>query len=164
MQLNDGRIKVREKDSLVAQMVKCLPTMQETWVWSLGREDPLEKEWQPTPVFMPGKSRGPRSLVGYSPWGCKELDTTERLHFTLLHDAGFEDIRRQPWVQGYRRPVEGGEGKEKKFFHRSFRQNRSCLHFDWSNKTDYKFMSFRNVCKKKKKLCLWELVTVATGN
>ena len=32
MQLNDGRIKVREKDSLVAQMVKCLPTMQETWV------------------------------------------------------------------------------------------------------------------------------------
>lgn len=44
---------------------------------------------------------------------------------------------------------EGGEGKEKNFFHRAFRQNRSCLHFDWSNKIDYKFMTFRNVCEKK---------------
>ena len=38
---------------------------------------------QPTPVFLPGKSHGQRSLVGYSPWGRKELDTTERLHFSL---------------------------------------------------------------------------------
>ena len=36
-------------------------------------------KWQPTPVFMPGKSHGPRSLVGYNPWCRKELDTTERL-------------------------------------------------------------------------------------
>ena len=34
----------------------------------------------PTPVLVPGKSHGQRSLVGYSPWGCKESDTTERLH------------------------------------------------------------------------------------
>ena len=34
-------------------------------------------KWQPTPVFMPGKSHGPRSLGGYSPWGCKESDMTE---------------------------------------------------------------------------------------
>ena len=55
-----------------------LPAMQETWVWFLGRQDPLEKEkWQPTPVFLPGKPHGWRSLVGYSPWGCKELDETE---------------------------------------------------------------------------------------
>ena len=39
------------------------------------------KKWQPTPVLLPGKSHGQRSLVGYSPWGCEELDTTERLHF-----------------------------------------------------------------------------------
>ena len=45
--------------------------MQETWVRSLGQEDPLEKEWQPTPVFLPGKSHGQRSLAGYSPWGYK---------------------------------------------------------------------------------------------
>ena len=41
----------------------------------------LEKAMAPTPVFLPGKSHGRRSLVGYSPWGLKESDTTERLHF-----------------------------------------------------------------------------------
>ena len=39
------------------------------------------RQWQPTPVLLPGKSHGRRSLVGYSPWGCKESDRTERLHF-----------------------------------------------------------------------------------
>ena len=39
------------------------------------------RKWQPTPVFLPGESHGRRSLVGYSPWGRKESDTTERLHF-----------------------------------------------------------------------------------
>ena len=62
--------------SLVAQLVKNLPAMEETWVQSLGREDPLEKGI-PAPVFLPGEFHGPRSLVGYSPWSCKELDTTE---------------------------------------------------------------------------------------
>ena len=36
-----------------------------------------ERKWQPTPVFLPGESHGQRTLVGYSPWGRKELDTTE---------------------------------------------------------------------------------------
>ena len=56
--------------------------MWEIRVQSLGREDPLRRKWQPTPVLLPGKSHGWRSLIGYSPWGYKELDTTERLHFT----------------------------------------------------------------------------------
>ena len=47
-------------------MVKRLPAMQETWVQSLGGEDPQEKEMQPTPVFLPGKFHGQRSLLGYS--------------------------------------------------------------------------------------------------
>ena len=119
-------------------MVKNMPAIPETWVWSLGREDPLKKEmannssilarripwteepgrlyshgitksqtwwsnlhtqsiiilfytqrwrrqWHPTPVLLPGKSHGQRSLVGCNPWGRKELDTTERLpfHFSL---------------------------------------------------------------------------------
>ena len=64
----------------MAQTVKRLSTMQETWVKSLGWEDPLEKEMA---IHLPGKSHGQRSLVGYSPWGRKESDTTERLHFTL---------------------------------------------------------------------------------
>ena len=39
------------------------------------------RKWQPTPVLLPGKSHGQRSLVGYSPWGRKESDKTKRLHF-----------------------------------------------------------------------------------
>ena len=41
------------------------------------------RKWKPTPVFLPGKSHGWRSLVGYNPWSCKVSDTTERLHFSL---------------------------------------------------------------------------------
>ena len=59
--------------------------MQETWVQSLGWEDPCRRKWQPTPVFLPGESHGRRNLVGYSPWGRKESDMTEQLHFTSLH-------------------------------------------------------------------------------
>ena len=68
--------------SLVVQIVKNLHAMQETQVQSLGQEDPLEKEWLSTPVFLPGEFHGQRSLVGYSPWGCKESDTTEWLNCT----------------------------------------------------------------------------------
>ena len=62
---------------LGAQTVKNLPAMQDTQVRSLNWEDPLEKKWQPTPVFLPGEFHGQRSLAGYGPWVCKELDTTE---------------------------------------------------------------------------------------
>ena len=57
--------------------IKNLPAMQETQVWSLGQEDYLEKEWLPIPAFLPGEFHRQRSLAGYSPWGCKELDMTE---------------------------------------------------------------------------------------
>ena len=70
--------------SLVAQTVRRLPTMWETWVRSLGREDSWRRKWQPTPVLLPGKSHGRRSLVGCSPWGLKESDMTEWLHFFSL--------------------------------------------------------------------------------
>ena len=75
--------------------------MQETPVQSLGWEDPLEKGWLPTLVFLPGESHGQRRLAGYSPRGCKELDTTEwltypgwrktpELQFTLCHWRSYE--------------------------------------------------------------------------
>ena len=51
--------------------------MQETRVQSLDREDNLEMELAITPVFLPGKFHGQRSLAGYSPWCCKELDRSE---------------------------------------------------------------------------------------
>ena len=50
-------------------VVKNLSAKQEMWVRSLGRDDPLEKEMATTPVFLPGKSRGERSLSSYSPRG-----------------------------------------------------------------------------------------------
>ena len=61
----------------MVQMVKNPPTMQETQVRFLDCEDLLEKEKQPTPVFLSGKFHRLRSLAGYSLWGCRELDTTE---------------------------------------------------------------------------------------
>ena len=64
--------------SLLAQLVKNPPAMQETWVQSLGWEDPLEKERLPTPVLWP---RAFHEL--YSPGGCKESDTTERLSLSF---------------------------------------------------------------------------------
>ena len=58
----------------------CRSCKFDPWVGKI----PCGKKWQPTPVLLPGKSYGLRSLVGYSPWGRKESDTTERLHFTSL--------------------------------------------------------------------------------
>ena len=65
----------------MAQRVKCLPAMRETWVRSLDQEDPLEKEMATHSSILPGKSHGQRNLVGYSPKSLKESDMTERLHF-----------------------------------------------------------------------------------
>ena len=73
-----------EVASQVAQLVKNLSAQcrrhkrcrLDPWV----RKIPWRRKWQPTPVFLPRKSHGQRSLVGYSPWGHKESDTTEHAH------------------------------------------------------------------------------------
>ena len=66
----------------MAQRVKRLPAMWETWVQSLDWEDPLKKEMLThSSILSSGKSHGWRNLVGYSPQGHKESDTTEQLHF-----------------------------------------------------------------------------------
>jgi len=66
-------------------VVKNLPTNAgdaRDWVGKI----PWRRKWQPIPVFLPGKLHGQRSLAGYSPWGRKELDTTECAHtFTMLY-------------------------------------------------------------------------------
>ena len=71
--------------SLVAQRLsvcmQCRRRAFDPWVGKI----PWRRKWQPTPVFLPGESHGQRSLAGYSPQGCKELDTTAQLHFTSLH-------------------------------------------------------------------------------
>ena len=64
--------------SLVAQMGKNPPAMQETLVWSLVWEDPLEKG------MATHSRRLPWTEVGYSPWSCKELDTTAHTHSCFI--------------------------------------------------------------------------------
>ena len=59
------------------------PATQETWVPFLGRKIPWRKERLCTPVFPPGQFHGQKRLVGYSPWSCKESDTTERLRLSF---------------------------------------------------------------------------------
>ena len=75
--------------SLVAQMVKkkikkiiCLQCRRPGFNPRVGKIT-WRRKWQPTPVFVPEKSQGQRSLVGYSSWGHQELDTTERLTLSL---------------------------------------------------------------------------------
>jgi len=69
--------------SLVAQLVKNLPAMRETWVRALGWEDPWRRKRLPTPVFWPREF-----YELYSPWSCKELDTTEQLSLSLWNKTG----------------------------------------------------------------------------
>ena len=63
----------------------CLPRQEtqemevDLWVGKI----PWSRKWQPAPVFLPGKFQGKRSLVGYGPWGFKELDATEQLFSKL---------------------------------------------------------------------------------
>ena len=64
---------------------------EETGIWSLHQEDPLEEKWQPTPVSLPGKFHGPRSLVGYSPrYHCCSVASSCP---PLLQDHGLQPTR-----------------------------------------------------------------------
>jgi len=76
-------------------MVRNLPTMQETWVWSLGWEDPWtwDKSMTTHSGILAWESREQRSLVGYNPWGRKESDTTERLSLSLFTFRGCQTLQ-----------------------------------------------------------------------
>ena len=65
-------------------MVNNLPAMWETQVQSLGQEDPLEKEMATCSTIFAWESHGQGSLVGYSPWGCKESDMTEQCSISVV--------------------------------------------------------------------------------
>ena len=69
----------------MAQRIKHLPAMWETQVQSLIRKIPPEKGMATTLVSLPREFHGQRSLAGYSPWGCKESDTTEQLNCSFFH-------------------------------------------------------------------------------
>ena len=63
------------KEILPSVCLECRRPRFDPWVGKI----PRRRKWQPTPVLLPGESHGGRGLVGYSPWGRKESDTTERL-------------------------------------------------------------------------------------
>ena len=71
--------------SQVAQTVTQMPAMQEIWVRSLGREDPLEKEMATQSSILARRIPRAEEPAGYSPWGRKELDTTQRHTHTHTH-------------------------------------------------------------------------------
>ena len=62
------------------------------------------RQWHPTPVLLPGKSHGWRSLVGCSPWGREELDTTERLPFHFHFHALEKEMATHSSVLAWRIP------------------------------------------------------------
>ena len=66
-------------------MVVCLQCRRPGFAPWVGKI-PWRREWQPTPVFLPREFHGQRRLAGYSPWGPKESDTTELLHFHFLQE------------------------------------------------------------------------------
>ena len=70
----------------------------------------LRRQWHPTPVLLPGKSHGRRSLVGYSPWGCEESGTTERLPFTFHFHALEKEMATHSSVLAWRIPGTGEPG------------------------------------------------------
>ena len=79
--ITENEVSQKEKHKyalthMYAQAVKNLPAMWEIWVWSLDWEDALE-EGMATYSSILENPYGQRSLVGYSPWGCKELDMSE---------------------------------------------------------------------------------------
>ena len=89
--------------SLVAQLVKNPPAMRQTWVQSLGWESSLEGGTATHSVFLPGESHGQRSLAGYSPWGRREWDTTDRLSTATLEETKIQGDPSSPikWCSVY---------------------------------------------------------------
>ena len=95
--------------SLVAQAVKHLPTMWETLVLSLGWEDPLEKEMATHSSILAWKIPWTEEPARLQSRGCKELDMTERLHFTLLNCVR---LFVTPWTVAYHTPLSMGFSRQ----------------------------------------------------
>ena len=86
-----GKKKLKTKNKMLVGESPCGPvvrTLSLSLPWAWGLIPGWEAKWQATPVFLPRKSHEWRSLVGYSPWGRKESDATERLHFLYFLSLG----------------------------------------------------------------------------
>ena len=76
----------------------------------VSKGEDWRRQWQPTPVLLPGKSHGWRSLLGYSPWGQEESDLTERLHFHFHFHALEKEMATHSSVLAWRIPGTGEPG------------------------------------------------------
>ena len=100
----------------MAYLVENLPAMWETWVRSLGFEDPWRREWLPSPVYWAGEFHGL-----YSPRGSKESDTTERISLTI-YKINNKDCKGDNIT--YLIIIYNGEDSEKEYDISIFIQNR----------------------------------------
>ena len=91
-----GSVEEETGASLVAQTVKQLPVMQETWVQSLGQEDPLEKEMATHSSILAWKFHGWRSLIGYSPWVAKSRTQLSNFTGSLEEETGYAQLNLLP--------------------------------------------------------------------
>ena len=117
-----------------------------------------KRQWHPTPVLLPGKCHGWRSLAGYSPWGCKESDTTKQLHFLSFSypvDKRDEQTRhRDPWCERRTPPVSakrgclGGEAQVFLLDWSVIKRHSSDLVVETSQVGRTSFAAIRNVCKQ----------------
>ena len=108
-----GDVCPKRRASLGAQLGKKLPAVRETWVRSLGWEEPRRRARRPTPAFWPGEARGQRSLAGYSPWGCRVRHDGAAKHSAGLREASAA----RPSRSGRGRALthqRGGEGPAEK--------------------------------------------------
>ena len=85
----------------------CLPIRGSCVFTQSNFEIPRRRQWHPTPVLLLGESHGRRSLVGCSPWGREESDTTEQLHFTFHFHALEKEMATHSSVLAWRIPRKG---------------------------------------------------------
>ena len=78
---NDHFVKLNVIQTIAVSTKIAKNALQYKYTYTLKSR---RRNWQPTPVFLPGESHGQRKLAGYNPWGLKELDTTERLTHTHM--------------------------------------------------------------------------------
>ena len=128
--------------SLVAQMVKNLPAMQETWIWSLGQEDPLVNGMATHSSILAWRMPW-RNLAAYSPWDHKESNTPERLTLSLFTFNGPErpllTLKMKESVQQSRN-VGSLQAKNTMCWHFDFNLVRSVLGFQTTKLQDDKFV------------------------
>ena len=129
--------------------------MQGIWIWSLVRELQT-KQWHPTPLLLPGKSHGSRSLLGCSPRGIEESDTTEWLHFHFSLSCTGEGNGNPLQCSGLENPRDGGAWWAAVYGVSQSRTRLKRLSSSSSSSRELRLLMPCGVAKKKKRNCILE--------